>query len=83
MLAELTDKNANVFYELGLAHAARKPVVFTAAQVEDVPFDLRHYLAFIVFRPAPIVLTISSLCHSELSAHALVVFSSKSVLWSG
>jgi len=42
LLAELTDKNANVFYELGLAHAARKPVVFTAGRVEDVPFDLRH-----------------------------------------
>jgi hypothetical protein len=42
LLAELTDKNANVFYELGLAHAARKPVVFTAGKVEDVPFDLRH-----------------------------------------
>jgi len=28
--------------ELGLAHAARKPVVFTASQLEDVPFDLRH-----------------------------------------
>ena len=42
LLADLTDKNPNVFYELGLAHAARKPVVFTAAKVEDVPFDLRH-----------------------------------------
>lgn len=42
LLADLTDKNANVFYELGLAHAARKPVVFTAGKVEDVPFDLRH-----------------------------------------
>jgi hypothetical protein len=42
LLAELTGKNANVFYELGLAHAAKRPVVFTAAQVEDVPFDLRH-----------------------------------------
>lgn len=42
LLAELTDKNANVFYELGLAHAARKPVVFTSGKVEDVPFDLRH-----------------------------------------
>jgi len=42
LLADLTDRNANVFYELGLAHAAKKPVVFAAAKVEDVPFDLRH-----------------------------------------
>jgi len=42
LLADLSGKNPNVFYELGLAHAAKKPVVFTASQVEDVPFDLRH-----------------------------------------
>lgn len=42
LLAELTDKNANVFYELGLAHAARKPAVFTSGKLDDVPFDLRH-----------------------------------------
>jgi hypothetical protein len=42
LLADLSGKNANVFYELGLAHAAKKPVVFTSALVEDVPFDLRH-----------------------------------------
>jgi hypothetical protein len=42
LLADLSGKNPNVFYELGLAHAARKPVVFTASNVDDVPFDLRH-----------------------------------------
>ena len=42
LLADLTDRNANVFYELGLAHAALKPVVFTSARLDDVPFDLRH-----------------------------------------
>ena len=42
LLAELSGKNPNVFYELGLAHALRKPVVFVTASLDDVPFDLRH-----------------------------------------
>jgi hypothetical protein len=42
LLADLSGKNPNVFYELGLAHAAKQPVIFTASEVGDVPFDLRH-----------------------------------------
>ncbi len=41
LLADLTGKNANVFYELGLAHAIGKPVVLVANSIDDVPFDLR------------------------------------------
>ena len=41
LLADLTNKNPNVFYELGLAHAITKPAVLITASMEDVPFDLR------------------------------------------
>ena len=41
ILADLTSKNPNVFYELGLAHAITKPAVLITGSMEDVPFDLR------------------------------------------
>jgi hypothetical protein len=41
LLADLSGRNPNVFYEVGLAHAIAKPVVLVAASMEDVPFDLR------------------------------------------
>ncbi len=42
LVAELTSRNPNVFYELGLAHALKKPVVLVSANENDVPFDLQH-----------------------------------------
>jgi hypothetical protein len=42
LVAELTTRNANVFYELGLAHALNKPVVLVSSNETDVPFDLHH-----------------------------------------
>ena len=42
LVAELTSRNPNVFYELGLAHALKKPVVLVSSREEDVPFDLHH-----------------------------------------
>lgn len=42
LVAELTSRNPNVFYELGLAHALEKPVVLVSSNEDDVPFDLRH-----------------------------------------
>jgi hypothetical protein len=42
LVAELTGRNPNVFYELGLAHALSKPVVLISSNQEDVPFDLQH-----------------------------------------
>jgi hypothetical protein len=42
LVAELTTRNPNVFYELGLAHALDKPVVLISSNEVDVPFDLKH-----------------------------------------
>jgi hypothetical protein len=42
LVAELTKRNPNVLYELGLAHALRKPVVLVSSNEEDVPFDVKH-----------------------------------------
>ena len=41
VIAELTGKNPNVYYELGLAHAMKKPAILISSNIEDVPFDLR------------------------------------------
>jgi hypothetical protein len=41
LLADLSQKNANVFYELGLAHALAKPVILVGESMDDIPFDLR------------------------------------------
>jgi len=42
VLVELTTRNPNVFYELGLAHALEKPVVPVSLNEADIPFDLKH-----------------------------------------
>lgn len=42
VVADCTQRNPNVFYEIGLAHAIGKPVVLLAQNDSDVPFDLRH-----------------------------------------
>ena len=43
IVADLTGSNPNVFYELGLAHALRRPTILLTQDVEEVPFDLRSY----------------------------------------
>lgn len=43
LIADLTERNPNVFYELGLAHALNKEVILLTQDINDVPFDLRHF----------------------------------------
>jgi len=41
VIADLTGKNPNVFYELGVRHALRNNTVLIAQDIQDIPFDLR------------------------------------------
>jgi len=43
VLADLTDRNANVFYELGVRHSLRDRTILVAQRTGDIPFDLQAY----------------------------------------
>lgn len=43
VIADLSDLNPNVFYELGIAHALNKKVIIITEDINSVPFDLRSY----------------------------------------
>lgn len=42
IVAVCTGRNANVFYELGIAEARHKPIL-VAEQASDLPFDVQHF----------------------------------------
>lgn len=43
VVADMTGRNPNVFYEVGYAHALGKPVLLLTKSSDDIPFDLKHY----------------------------------------
>ena len=45
VIADLTGLNANVFYELGLAHAMNKKVIIITQEIDSLPFDIKSYRA--------------------------------------
>jgi hypothetical protein len=47
IIADLTGRNSNVFYEVGIAHALNKQVLLMTQSIDDVPFDLRHRRALV------------------------------------
>ncbi len=50
VICDLSSKNANVFYEIGIAHALGKEVLMITQSEKDVPFDLRH-LRYVQYFP--------------------------------
>src|SRR5438105_9690132 len=43
IVADMTGRNPNVFYEVGYAHALGKIVLLLTQQGDDIPFDLKHH----------------------------------------
>jgi hypothetical protein len=42
IIADMSGKNPNVFYEVGYAHAKDKPCILLTNKADDIPFDLKH-----------------------------------------
>ena len=49
VVCDLTSRNPNVFYEMGIAHSLGKDVVMVTQSKDDVPFDVqsRRYLRYL------------------------------------
>ncbi len=53
ILADMTGRNPNVLYELGLAHAISKPAILVTESLDDIPFDLRLLRHILYNKDAP------------------------------
>jgi hypothetical protein len=43
IIADMSGQNANVFYEVGYAHAKNKMCILMTSHADDIPFDLKHH----------------------------------------
>ena len=43
ILADCTQKNPNVFYEIGIAHTVGKKVILITRSDKDIPSDIKHF----------------------------------------
>lgn len=48
VVADLSFHNPNVFYEVALRHACRKPIVQLIRQVDRIPFDLDQFRTIVI-----------------------------------
>jgi CBS domain-containing protein len=42
IIADITERNPNVYYEVGYAHGLKKKVIFFTQKIKDIPFDISH-----------------------------------------
>jgi hypothetical protein len=41
VIADVSNRNPNIFYEVGIAHSLQKPTVLISRDIRSIPFDLR------------------------------------------
>ncbi len=53
VVADLSDRNANVYYELAIRHAVKKPVVHLITKGQEAPFDVNQmrYVSYDITAP--------------------------------
>lgn len=63
VVADLTNLNPNVFYEIGIRHAARKPIIHMHEENQKIPFDVTLFrsLPFSLREPSELRAARSSL----------------------
>jgi len=71
VVADLSERNPNAFYELGIRHVVRKPVIHLIGIGSDIPFDNKDYrtIAF-----DPLNLDALQATQVELCAHIETIF---------
>lgn len=52
VIADCTEQNPNVFYEIGIAHTVGKPIVFITRCKSDIPSDIQQF-TYINYRSTP------------------------------
>jgi len=75
IIADLTNQNPNVFYELGIAHTFKdaQNIILITQKVQDIPFDLRH-INNIVYNPENIKYLTSNIIQTLADNRYLVGF---------
>lgn len=74
VIADMTGRNANVFYEVGYAHALGKSCILLTQSADDIPFDLKHH-RHIVYENS--ISKLKSMLEIELTWHKKRIEDSK------
>jgi len=73
VIADVTGRNPNVNYELGIAHSFRKPLVILADKVESLSFDTQNERVIIVGDSGQIGVTQADAAKADLQNHLTTV----------